>query len=85
MKVIVFFIAICVFSSTTIYAGGLSYPADCKAKKLRSAAKKNGCTLQKDGGHMKVFKGGSVITLIPHTVKEGGTCRGIINTLNKEC
>lgn len=76
---------LCIFSSSALYAGDLSYPGDCKNKSLRKVAKKNGCSLKKDGGHMKVFKNGQVITLIPHSVHEGGTCRGIIKIINKEC
>ena len=65
--------------------GNLKYPADCKEKKLRDAAKKGGCTIQSGGNHDTVKKGNEVVTQIPHSVKDNGTCRGIIKDLNTHC
>ncbi len=63
----------------------LSYPGDCKAATLRSAASKNGCTVENAAKHHKVKKNGQVVTLIPNTVKANGTCRAIIKAINDNC
>jgi hypothetical protein len=75
-------IALALLASPT-YA--LSYPKDCKAATLRSAASKGGCTVENGAKHHKVMKDGNVITLIPNTVKSNGTCRSIITKINNSC
>jgi len=72
-------------SMISAQAANLSYPNDCKAKKLRKAASKNGCSVVPGSDHLKVFKDGKMITTIPHSVKQNNTCRSIISILNKEC
>jgi hypothetical protein len=71
--------------SAPALAGDLSYPGDCKNSVLERAAKKNGCTLESGGNHSTVKKNGTVITQIPYSVKENGTCRDIIKKLNDNC
>lgn len=66
--------------------GSLTYPGSCNAGELSDAAKASGCTVDPDGGHMKVYdKNGNVVTLIPHSVKDNGTCRAIIKALQAGC
>jgi len=76
--------------STLMLLGGLAYadlkyPGDCKASKIIKAAKKGGCTVEMGAKHHKIKKGGSVVTLLPNTVKPNGTCRSIINAVNSQC
>jgi hypothetical protein len=73
------------FSSPGFAVADLSYPGDCKNGTLERAAKKNGCSLESGGNHWTVKKGGAVVTQIPYSVKENGTCREIIKALNAEC
>lgn len=63
----------------------LRYPGDCDSKKLRKAAEKGRCRVETGGEHFRVFKGSTLITTIPHTVKENGTCRAIIKAINDNC
>jgi len=35
--------------------------------------------------HHKIKKNGSVVTLLPNSVKANGTCRGIILAVNSQC
>ena len=63
----------------------LTYPADCKNKKLERTAQKNGCSTQEGKGHKLVFKNGMKITEIPNSVKDINTCRAIIKVLNEQC
>lgn len=66
-------------------AFALSYPGDCDSAKLRRAASKNGCSVENGAKHHKVTKSGKVLTLIPNTVKQNGTCREIIKVIEKNC
>jgi hypothetical protein len=66
-------------------AADLSYPDDCDSKTLRKEAQKSGCTIEAGGSHWKVYKDDNLITTIPHTVKENGTCRAIIKAINTNC
>jgi hypothetical protein len=75
-------VALALLASPT-YA--LTYPKDCKASTLRSAASKNGCTVENGAKHHKVMKDGNQVTLIPNTVKQNGTCRSIIKAINENC
>ncbi len=63
----------------------LKYPGDCKASKIIKAAKKGGCTVEMGAKHHKIKKGGSVVTLLPNTVKPNYTCKGIIESVNSQC
>ena len=63
----------------------LTYPKDCKAATLRSAASKGGCSVENGAKHHKVMKGGAQVTLIPNSVKQNGTCRSIISAINSSC
>ena len=67
------------------FINGLSYPGDCKSSKLVAACKKNGCSTESGGSHIKCKKGGKTITVIPHTVKPNNTCRSIIKVINSNC
>jgi hypothetical protein len=72
----------------TVEAEGLAnlkYPGDCDSKTLRKEAEKGGCTVEAGGEHWKVYKSGSLVTTIPHTVKENNTCRSIIKEINDNC
>ena len=69
----------------SIYAGQLKYPGDCNSKKIIKAAKKGGCTIEYGAKHHKIKKDGSVITLLPNTVKPNYTCKSIIETINTQC
>lgn len=61
----------------------LSFPQDCKDNILRRAASSNGLSIHPGGEHQKVTKDGQHVTVIPNSIKPNGTCREIINTLNK--
>ena len=63
----------------------LKYPGDCDSKTMRKAAEKGGCKVESGGEHFKVTKNGTTVTVIPHTVKENGTCRSIIKEINDKC
>jgi hypothetical protein len=63
----------------------LSYPGDCKASKMKKACSKNGCKVQSGGSHMKCYKGGVFVTLIPHSVKSNNSCRASIKAINANC
>jgi len=63
----------------------LKYPKDCNAATLRAAASKGGCSVENGAKHHKVMKDGAVLTLIPNTVKQNGTCRSIITKINASC
>ena len=78
-------LAVTGLSSSSFAGAGLSYPGDCKNSVLERAAKKNGCTLEAGGNHSTVKKNSSVVTQIPHSVKENNTCRDIIKKLNDNC
>ena len=63
----------------------LKFPSDCKSDTLRSFAKKCGLDVQPGGSHWKVYDGEKLVTVIPHSVKQNGTCKSIINALNNRC
>lgn len=77
--------AVAAGSAPALAGAGLSYPGDCKNNILERAAQKNGCTLESGGNHSTVKKNGTVITQIPNSVKDNGTCRDIIKKLNDNC
>lgn len=78
--------AILIFAPAyVVSAADLSYPDDCDSKTLRKEAEKGGCTVEAGGAHWKVYKDDTLITTIPHTVKENNTCRAIIKAINKYC
>jgi hypothetical protein len=78
-------IAVIAISTPCFAAAGLSYPGDCKNNVLERAAQRNGCTLEQGGNHGTVKKNGAVVTQIPRSVKDNGTCREIIKALNEKC
>ena len=84
IPVLVFSFSI-MFAQVCSAAGSLIYPGDCKNSTLEKAAKKNGCSLVDGGKHWKVMKDAKMITTIPYSVKDNGTCREIIKVLNSEC
>jgi hypothetical protein len=49
------------------------------------AAKNGGCTVEMGAKHHKIKKDGSVVTLLPNSLKANGTCRNIINAVNSKC
>jgi len=61
------------------------FPGGCDRETLISFAKKCGMDVQPGGNHYNVFKNGQKITQIPHTVKENGTCKAIIDTIAANC
>jgi hypothetical protein len=72
-------------SPEVVPMGNLKYPGDCDSKTLRRAAEKGSCKVESGGEHLRVFKNGKLITTIPHSVKENGTCRSIIKAINSNC
>ncbi|XP_031551071.1 uncharacterized protein LOC116288423 [Actinia tenebrosa] len=63
----------------------LKFPGDCNSSKLQNFAKRCGLYVVSGGNHILVYDGSRLITTIPHSVKENGTCRNIINILNGRC
>lgn len=65
---------------------GLRFPGSCKRKTLLDYARRCGLTVDAGGSHYLIRRAdGSIVTVIPRTVKSNGTCREIINALVAQC